>query len=62
MTNEPVFYMALAPYDFEAWQRHYTGHWKGWAMNVETFLGPETARAKRELFGPKKVEVYQQVH
>ena len=30
------FYMALAPYDFDAGQRHYAGHWKSWAMKVET--------------------------
>ena len=34
------FYMALAPCDFDAGQRHYLGHWKGWAMKVSTFLGP----------------------
>ena len=27
-------------------------------MKVETFLGPETARAKGKLFGPKKVEIF----
>ncbi len=32
------------------------GHWKGWALEIETFLGPEMARAKRVPFGPKKVE------
>ena len=37
---------------------HYKGHWKGWAIKVETFLGPETARAKRELFGPKNWAVW----
>jgi hypothetical protein len=21
------------------------GHWKGWALKIETFLGPEMARA-----------------
>ena len=25
ITNEPVFYMMLAPYDFDAGQRHYLG-------------------------------------
>ena len=34
------------------------GPLEGWAMEVQTFLGPETARAKRELFGPKKVETF----
>ncbi len=24
-------------------QHHYTGHWKGWALKIETFLGPEKA-------------------
>ncbi len=26
---------------FEAGKIHYEGHWKGWAMEIETFLGPE---------------------
>ncbi len=38
-------------------QHHYEGHWKGWALKIETFLGPEMARAKRVPFGPKKVEI-----
>ncbi len=37
-------------------QHHYEGYWKGWALKIETFLGPEMARAKRVQFGPKKVE------
>jgi hypothetical protein len=36
-------------------QHHYEGHWKGWALKIETFLGPEMARAERVPFGPKKV-------
>jgi hypothetical protein len=27
-------------------QHHYEGHWKGWALKIKTFLGPEMARAK----------------
>ena len=34
ITNEPVFYMALAPYDFSAGQRHYLGNWKGRALKI----------------------------
>jgi hypothetical protein len=34
-------------------QYHYEGHWKGWALKIETFLGPEMARAKRVPFGSK---------
>ncbi len=37
-------------------QQHYEGHWKGWALKIETFLGPEMALVKRVPFGPKKVE------
>jgi hypothetical protein len=37
-------------------QHHYSGHWKGWALKIKTFLGPEVARARRVPFGPKKVE------
>jgi hypothetical protein len=31
--------------------------WKGWALKIETFLGPEMAQAKPVPFGPKKVDV-----
>ena len=49
--NEPVDEVyGAGHYDFDAGQRHYGGHWKGWAMKVKTAL------AKQELFGPKKVE------
>ncbi len=36
-------------------QHHYEGHWKGWALKIETFLDPEMSPAKRVPFGPKKV-------
>ncbi len=35
---------------FEEVQHQYEGLLKGWALKIETFLGPEMARAK-----PKKV-------
>ncbi len=34
---------------------HYEGHWKGWALEIETFLGPEMATSEASAFGPKKV-------
>jgi hypothetical protein len=34
------FYMAQ---DFKWGQMHYKGHWKGWALKIETFLRPEIA-------------------
>ncbi len=37
-------------------QHHYEGHSKGWTLKIETFLGPELARAKRVPFqGPAKM-------
>jgi hypothetical protein len=33
---------------FEAGKIHYEGHWKWWALESETFLGPQVP------FGPKK--------
>jgi hypothetical protein len=33
-------------YDFDASNINYKGHWKDWALEIETFLGPEMARAK----------------
>jgi hypothetical protein len=39
-------------------QHHYEGHWKGWALKIETFLGPDLAQAKGVPFGPKKVEIF----
>jgi len=41
------FYMALGRYDFDAGQRHYLGHWKGWVESLACF-GPKTG----ETFNP----------
>jgi hypothetical protein len=27
---------------------HYKGHWKRWALKIETFTGPENEIAQRE--------------
>ncbi len=32
--------------DFEAVSIHYEGHWKGWALEIKTFLGPEMAMSE----------------
>ena len=56
-----LFYMALAPYDFDVGQRHYMGglgHWKGLAMKVLTFLGQNSSRFARAVSGPKKVSTF----
>ncbi len=51
--NVPVVFMARYVMVLRV-QHHYEGHWKGWALKITTFLGPEMARAKRVSFGPKK--------
>jgi hypothetical protein len=38
------------------WATFIEGHWNGWALKVETFLGSKWPRAKRVPFGPKKAE------
>jgi hypothetical protein len=40
--------------DFEAGNSHFEGHWKGWALEIETFLGPEmaTCQKSRDFQGP----------
>ncbi len=43
--NAPVIYMAQ-DIMILCRQIHYKGHWKGWALKIETFLGPE--RTKNE--------------
>jgi hypothetical protein len=36
--------MALGFNDFDGGQIHYLGHWKGWALKISTFLGPNCTR------------------
>ncbi len=65
-TTTALGYIKLPMYQLFLWRlylmvlrgaHHYEGHWKGWALKIETFLGPEMARAKRVPSGPKKVEI-----
>ena len=37
----------MARYGFEACNIHYEGHWKGWALEIHTFLGPEMATSEQ---------------
>jgi hypothetical protein len=56
-----VFYMALGLDDFDGGQIHFEGHWKGWALKIETFFGPwEWQRAKQAPF--RHAPYKQQVH
>ncbi len=46
--NVPVVYMERyhVPNGFEAGKIHYEGHQKGWALEIENFLGPEMATSE----------------
>jgi hypothetical protein len=35
-------------------QIHYSGHWKGWALKISTFLGPNSTRFARGHFRAQK--------
>jgi hypothetical protein len=37
---------------------HLEGHWKEWALKIETFLDPDQPGAKGVPFGPQKVEIF----
>jgi hypothetical protein len=43
-TNVPVFYMYLTINGSEACNIHYSGHWKGWAMESSNFLASSGIR------------------
>jgi hypothetical protein len=45
-----LLFMARYYNGFEAGKIHYEGHWKGWALEIETFWA-----LKRVPFGPKNV-------
>jgi hypothetical protein len=43
---------------FEAGKIHYTGHWKGFAPEIETFLGSEMASSEASaIWALKKIEI-----
>ncbi len=55
-----VLYTAFCLYGavrngFEAGKIHYEGHWKGWALEIDTFLGPEMATSEASAIWDQKV-------
>jgi hypothetical protein len=49
--NVPVVYMARCGMILRRAISIYEGHWKGWALEIDTFLGPEMATSElRVLF------------
>jgi hypothetical protein len=57
----PSLYGAICN-DFEAGKIRYEGHWKGWALEVQTFLGPEMSASEATAVGSKKVEAKYIIH
>ncbi len=41
-------------------QHHYEGHWKGWALKIETFLGPEMATSEASAIWAQKSRDFEQ--
>ncbi len=39
---------------FEAGKIHYEGHWKGWALEIETFLCPDMATSEASAIWAQK--------
>jgi hypothetical protein len=37
---------------------HYKGHWKGWALEIKTFLGPEMATSNTNVHKITNVPVF----
>ncbi len=40
--------------DFDVGYIHFEGHWKGWALKIETFLGPEMATSEANAIWTQK--------
>ncbi len=43
---------------FEAGKIHYEGHWKGWALEIVTFLGPEMATSEASTIWAQKSHAF----
>jgi hypothetical protein len=56
--NVPVVYMARYVIVLRREvKHHYEGHWKGWALKIETFWALKWQRAKQVPFKPQKIEL-----
>ncbi len=53
-----LLFIGAGQNDFDVGYIHFEGHWKGWALKIETFWALKWPRAKRVPFGPKKVEIF----
>jgi hypothetical protein len=54
--NIPIFYMVL----FVMWANPFRGSfWKGWALKIETFLGPKMAISKASAICSPKSQDFQ---
>jgi hypothetical protein len=50
--------MGLGLNDFGVAYIHFSGHWKGWALKISTFLGPNGTRSLEAISGPEKVLIF----
>jgi hypothetical protein len=49
-----LFIYGAVRHGFEACNIHNEGHWKGWALEIETLLGPEMATSKANAIWAKE--------
>jgi hypothetical protein len=56
--NAPVVYMARVVMILmrASGNIHYKGQWMGWALKIETFVGPEMATSKESPFVVPEIE------
>jgi hypothetical protein len=54
ITNVPVSFIWRLNLILMRATSHYNGHWKGWALKIKTFLGPEMAMSEASsIWAPK---------
>jgi hypothetical protein len=49
-----LFIYGAVRQSFEACNIHYEEHWKGWALEIETCLGPEMATSEASVIWAKE--------
>jgi hypothetical protein len=49
----------MAGDDFYGGKIHFEGHWKGWALKIETFLDPEMATSEASAIWAQKSPDFQ---
>jgi hypothetical protein len=55
----PIVYCIWRVMIFMGVKIHFEGHWKGWALKIETFLGPEMATSEASAIWAQKSRDFQ---